>query len=288
MTSQTLGDDKPKFQALERLWENSNVGFHSNDFDAAMTDLNAAITLIHQDVLARTLLKRAMTHNCQGNSQESIQDAFKVIELAPRFTDGYLFAGIVLRSTARYGEAMAVFSKGIFALQGSSDPCDQPIESNQENIHRLVQAKCAIEWDMDRTNSYLFKKLPLELIYDIFANLISFQDRTQCMYTCRFWQNFLLDELPRMSRRLVLGNMPKQAMTRLVNCYVNSRSNSSCDESSVAYSTGGLRGKMKKGAFVSILPGTSTLSFRSALQLFSNCCHYISSLGIILLGSSIL
>ncbi|KAG2227006.1 hypothetical protein INT45_006413 [Circinella minor] len=281
MNSQSLGDNDPNFQALESLWENANVGFNSNNYDAAMTNLNAAVTLIHQDVLARTLLKRAMTQKCQGNLQESIQDAYKVIELAPRSMDGYLFAVDVLRLNGSYGEAMAVHSKGTSVLEESSNSCDYYLRSDiQEKVYQLIQAKSAVQLDIDRTNTCLFKKLPLELTHHIFANLISFQDRVQCMCTCRFWQAFMLDELPRMSYQLVLGSMPKPAMKRLVSCYADSMNSNDSNEKNVAYYSGG-NSKMKNGVSVSIHPDTSPLSFKFALRLLHNSSFRISSLEIL-------
>ncbi|KAI7860755.1 hypothetical protein BDC45DRAFT_492735 [Circinella umbellata] len=281
MDSQSLGDSDPNFQALEHLWENANVGFNSNNYDAAMANLNAAVTLIHQDVLARTLLKRAMTKKCQGNLQESIQDAYRVIELAPRSIDGYLFAVNVLRLNRSYGEAMAVYSKGASVLEESSDSCDNYLRSDiQEKVYQLIQAKRAVQLDIDRMNTCLFKKLPLELTHHIFVNLISFQDRVQCMFTCRFWQDFLLDELPRMSRQLVLGSMPKQAMKRLVSCYADSMNSNNSNEKNVAYYSGG-NSKMKNCGSVSIHPDISPLPFKFVLHLLHKSSFRISSLEIL-------
>ncbi|KAI9257196.1 hypothetical protein BDA99DRAFT_133027 [Phascolomyces articulosus] len=249
----------PQYQTLARLWENANACFDAQEWGTAMVDLNAAVTLIEENVLAITLLKRAMTHDRQGNSQAAIQDAFKAIELSPRFTDAYLCAGTLLKSVARFGEAIQIFTKGMDASKQEGASCTMGNEYSQEKGIRLLdQAKRALEWDMDVNNSHLFNKLPLELTNDIFTNLISFDDRVQCMYTCRTWQNFLLNEVPRMSRHLVLGNMPMSVMKRLVDAHSFNHGDSDGQGDTKGYNR------------VSILPSTSYHSIHNALSLLNN------------------
>ncbi|KAI9470419.1 hypothetical protein BDB00DRAFT_253036 [Zychaea mexicana] len=251
-----LNSGEPEIQTLSNLWVSANAAFDSCDFGGALSDLDAAVAEVEQNVLAIVLLKRAVAHSCQGNTQAAIQDAYKVIKLAPRLPEGYLCAGSLLKSAKRYGEAIEIYWNGIQATESFGDTNDCASRKNNEGHQRIVRAKHIIEESINRINDQPLKKLPLELAHHIFFDLLSFEDRLQSMYTCRWWRAFLVEELPRISLRLVLGSMPKQAMVQLVAGYSSRHLNEELG--------------FKNRHAVSILPNTSAVSFKNALMLLND------------------
>ncbi|KAI8147458.1 hypothetical protein BJV82DRAFT_595521 [Fennellomyces sp. T-0311] len=234
---------EPRFQPLQVLWENVKTSFDFADYPDAVQSLTAAVVEIEQNVLAVTLLKRAIAFGRQDKLQAGIKDAYKVIELAPALFEGYLCAGNLLQLAGESSKAVAVYKKGLGAVSSQSP--------EYEELARVMKA---LESQIHETNTMLFKKLPFELLAYIFGNLLSFHDRLGCMFTCHAWLNFFLEDLPRVSPQVVLGTMPKDSMARLLQT-ISARRQGNLPTRGVQQ--------------VSILPGTSATALGNALDLLS-------------------
>ncbi|KAI8145828.1 hypothetical protein BJV82DRAFT_576834 [Fennellomyces sp. T-0311] len=155
-----------KVQPLQDLWKGAKDSFDSHHYLDAVQDLTAAVDEIEQNVLAVTLLKRAVAYSCQGNFEAGIKDAYKVMKLAPSLFEGYFCAGSLLHLTGDYRNAQAVYTEGISAVSGQCSEYEQ-----------LIRAKRAVEDHIREANTALFKKLPYELLAHIFGDLLSFNDQ---------------------------------------------------------------------------------------------------------------
>ncbi|KAI7860754.1 hypothetical protein BDC45DRAFT_492734 [Circinella umbellata] len=196
----------------------------------AITNLMEICDITHKNDLAALFLKCAIIAILQDNLYISLDNAYQSIGLAPQIAQGYICAAQALLSLAKYNDVVDICDRGFSSQQigvnTSSNDKDYNSElsfiptttelSQYNEILRNLKLEALLQVSRTTTTGILVEKLPIELLEDIFINLLSVQDRLVCARVCTSWRKFILDEAPQFSHELVLEYMPGSVVERMI------------------------------------------------------------------------
>ncbi|KAG2227007.1 hypothetical protein INT45_006414 [Circinella minor] len=186
--------------------------------------------ITHKNELAVLFLKCAIIAILQDNLYLSLDNAYQSIGLAPQIAQGYICAAQALLSLAKYNDVVDICDRGLSPQQigtstnSNNKDYDSVLSSTStttelSQYHELLKSlkhEALLQVSRTTTTGILVEKLPIELLEDIFMNLLSAQDRLVCVRVCNSWRKFILDEVPQFSHELVLEYMPESVMGRMV------------------------------------------------------------------------
>ena len=201
-------------------------------YNDAITNLMEICDITQKNDLAALFLKCGIIAILQDNLYTSLDYAYQSIGLAPHVPQGYICAAQALLSLAKYNDVVDVCDHGLSPQRiGINANSNDEYHDNEllstttitnaglSQCHELLKNlkhEALLQIDRTTTTGILIEKLPIELLQDIFINLLSAQDRIVCARVSPSWRKLILDELPQISHKLVLEYMPESLMERMI------------------------------------------------------------------------
>ena len=138
------------------------------------------------------LLNRAIIRGMEGNIDDALKDAHKIIDIKPLLPETYLYAGALLTFDQRLTDALRLYQAGIQKITSM-------VKKNKEkdDANKLLQSRQTVndlQLDINVINAYIFKKLPREILTRIIGTL-SYRDQLLCAVTCHTWRSRLYNDM---------------------------------------------------------------------------------------------
>ena len=209
-------------------------------YNDAITNLITTCDITQKNDLAALFLNCAIIAILQDNIYTSLDNAYQSIGLALQVPQGYICAAQALLSLAKYNDAVDICDYGLspqrvginaksndeyYGSKLSSTTITTTtttttiINTGWSQCHELLKGlkrEALLKMDRTTTTGILTEKLPIELLDDIFINLLSAQDRIVCTRVSRSWRKLILDELPQISYKLRLEYTPESLMEQMI------------------------------------------------------------------------
>lgn len=141
--------------------------------------LSGALQLVQQELLATLYLNRAVAYHHLKQHDLALADAKSVIQHHPSSPFGYLQAADTYFAAKDYRAAFLTIWNGIKTVAG-----------DHHAYSLLINKRKWIEHEINTMNCRQLSRLPQDLYREIFLSLSS-QERFNCLYLCKGWNNIL-------------------------------------------------------------------------------------------------